>query len=72
MGNVGRPRQLNMQKCVEDFSYYSRNLLKIKDKDSNLVPFDLWDPQIQMHRLLEGLREKNELQRIIVLKVMII
>jgi len=68
VSTVGRPRQLNMQKCVSDFPYYAHNLLKIKDKNARLVPFKLWDPQMQMHVLLQDLKERNQLQRVIVLK----
>jgi len=68
MTQPGRPRQLNMQKCVDDFTYYAHNLLRIKDKDSQLVPLKLWDPQMQLHSILEDLRTRNQLQRVIVLK----
>ena len=68
MALKGRPRQLNIQKCVKNFPYYAHNLLKIKDKNARLVPFELWDPQMQLHTVLEDLRERNQLQRAIILK----
>jgi len=65
---TGRPPIINLVRAQEDFPYYASKLLRIKDKDSQLRPLDLWEPQIRLHRTLEDLRLKGKLQRVIVLK----
>ena len=63
-----RPQNINMRRALTEFPYYAESLLKIKDKDSNLRPFRLWEPQQRLHRLLENLRADGKLQRVIILK----
>uniref|UniRef100_A0A6M3ILY5 Putative terminase n=1 Tax=viral metagenome TaxID=1070528 RepID=A0A6M3ILY5_9ZZZZ len=64
----GRPKNLNLARCLDDFPYYAANVLKIKDKNSNLVPLNLWEPQMRLHNVLEGLKRENKLQRVIIVK----
>lgn len=59
---------IDMSRCLHDFEYYSGSLLKIKDKDSNLTPLNLWEPQQRLHKVLVDLQQRNRLQRVIVLK----
>ena len=59
---------LDFQRCLTDFPYYAESLLKIKNKNSQLVPLALWPPQWKMHLTLEELVKRKRLQRIIVLK----
>ena len=65
---MGRPRNIDLARAFVDFPYYSANLLKIKDKDATLRSFELWEPQRRLHRVLEDLKKKGLLQRVIALK----
>jgi len=65
---MARPRNIDLQKCLTDFAYYASVLLKIKDKDSILRDFVLWEPQIKFHRAVESLRQEGKLLRILALK----
>ena len=65
---AGRPRNIDMSRAINDFTYYAPNILKIKDKNANLVNFKLWEPQVRLHNVLEGLKTKGLLQRVIALK----
>ena len=57
-----------MAKALVDFPYYASVMLKIKDKNSSLVPFDLWPPQVRLQQTLENLKRQGKLQRVIALK----
>lgn len=61
-------KTIDLKRCLDDFPYYASKLLKIKDKDSILRPFVLWEPQIKFHRAFESLRQNGHLLRIIALK----
>lgn len=65
---TGRPPNINLQKCIHDFPYYSTGLLKIKNKNSELVPLNLNEPQVKLQRVLDDLQARGGLQRVIVLK----
>ena len=56
---AGRPRNIDMSRAINDFTYYAPNILKIKDKNANLVNFKLWEPQVRLHNVLEGLKTKG-------------
>jgi len=59
---------LDFQRCIDDFPYYSANVLKIKNIKAELIPLVLNDPQVRLHKMLERLKNKNKLQRAIILK----
>lgn len=65
---TGRPPNINLQKCIHDFPYYSTGLLRIKDKNSQLVSLNLNEPQVKLQRVLDDLKSNGKLQRVIVLK----
>lgn len=53
---------------VNDFSFLSKKLLKIKDKKGNIVPFIMNSAQEQVYKVYEEQRKKNVPIRLIVLK----
>lgn len=55
-------------KIKSDFPWYSEKFLKIRDKNSKLVPFKLNDAQIIMERIDQYCYENNIMRRYIVLK----
>jgi len=59
---------INLKRCITDFAYYSKNLLKIKNKKTQLVPLKLWEPQVLLHSVVQKLITSGQPLRIIVLK----
>jgi len=53
---------------VNDFSFLSKKLLKIKDKKGNIVPFIMNSAQEQVYKVYEEQRKKNVPIRLIILK----
>lgn len=62
------PKNLDLKRCLTDYPYYASKLLKIKDKDSQLVPLNLWEPQRKLQRVVDTLHKRNLPVRIIELK----
>ena len=60
--------QLDLQRCITDFPYYAKSLLKIKDINANLVPLNLNPPQARLHIVMDNMIQNRRLQRVIVLK----
>lgn len=52
---------INTKKYIEEF-------LKIKDKNSNIIPFKLNQPQMKLYNLIKDLKEKHLPVRVIILK----
>ena len=65
---AGRPPNIDFKRCLDDFPYYATSLLKIKNKDSQLVPLALNEPQVRLQRALDDLQTNGKLQRVIILK----
>ena len=60
--------QLDLQRCITDFPYYAKSLLKIKDINAELVPLNLNPPQARLHIVMDNMIQNRRLQRVIVLK----
>uniref|UniRef100_A0A6M3II00 Putative terminase n=1 Tax=viral metagenome TaxID=1070528 RepID=A0A6M3II00_9ZZZZ len=59
---------IDVARCMVDFPYYTASLLKIRPKKAGLIPLVLNEPQMRLHSVLEDLRQRSRLQRVIVLK----
>jgi len=56
------------QSLKDDFIFYSRNCLKIRTKDSGVVPFQLNEAQLYIHQCIEKQKEATGKVRAIILK----
>ena len=59
---------LKTYKVLSDPKLYIENFLKIKTKDSRIVPFRLNSAQIRLYRLITKLKQEGKPVRIIILK----
>ena len=59
---------LDFKRCTWDYQYYASKLLKIKDQNQQLIPFDFWSPQAKFHEVVEAARKDRKLLRFIILK----
>ena len=62
------PKNLDLKRCLTDYPYYAARLLKIKDKESNIVPLVQNEPQRKLQRVINSLRKRGLLVRVLELK----
>lgn len=60
--------QADALRCVDDFAYFARRCLKIRNKDGELVPFVLNRCQLHIHELVEDQTRRTGKARKIIVK----